>query len=319
MSFNFINGQDIHFSQFNNSPLNLNPGLTGSFNGEFRFVANQRTQWSSVTTPYSTFGVSLDAKHIYKLPINIGLSLYNDKAGDGEFSTLQIGLSGGYSIYLGDSSQTINITAQPTITQRSINFNKLNFDNQYDGVAYNSNLGNGETFANSGNTYFNLHAGLVWNYQIAQRKSVAAGLALHNILTPEQGFFNENIPLNQRITLHTNALFRVSDRIDALPSILVMTQQNFKEIVFGGSGKYHLNKGDYKAFYLGVWYRNQDASYFTAELDWRSWHFGISYDLNLSTLNVASNYQGGFEFSAIYILQRFKPDIKRYRACPNFI
>ncbi len=313
-----IVAQDIHFSQFNNSPLNLNPGLIGAFNGDYRFVANQRTQWSSVTAPYSTFGLSADANNILNSNIGAGLSVYNDKAGDSDFSTLQIGIGGSYTIRL-DSSHSIKIGAQPVFTQRSINYDELQFDNQYNGSFYDATLGNGENFGNTGGTYFNLHGGVSWNYKIAQRKEVSAGFAMHNLLTPQQSFFSENIPLHQRFTLHTNALFAVSDKIDVLPSILFQKQHNYQEVIVGGQGKYHLNNGNYKALYAGIWYRNSDATYFTVGMDYADFHFGISYDLNLSSLNVASNYRGGFEFAIIYIIDRFKPEIKRYRACPDYI
>jgi type IX secretion system PorP/SprF family membrane protein len=311
-------GQDIHFSQFYNSPLNLNPGLIGGFNGDFRLVANQRSQWSSVTTPYSTYGISVDAKSIFNSPLSTGLSIYNDKAGDSDFSTLQIALGAVYTIPL-DSSHSINISAQPAFTQRSINYNELQFDNQYNGSYYDANLGNGETFVNNGRTYVNLHGGVAWIYKIAQRKEVTAGFAMHNIIKPQQSFFNEDIPLHQRITFHASGLFAVSDKVDALPTFFYQKQHKFKEIIFGGQGKYHLNKGNYKALYLGVWYRNSDASYFNIGLDYASFHFGVSYDLNLSSLSVASNHRGGFEFALIYIIQRYKPDLKRYKSCPDYI
>ena len=35
---NELNSQDIHFSQFNLAPLNLNPAMTGSFNGDYRIA-----------------------------------------------------------------------------------------------------------------------------------------------------------------------------------------------------------------------------------------------------------------------------------------
>lgn len=319
MSIGFIKAQDIHFSQFNNSPLNLNPGLIGAFKGDYRFVANQRTQWSSVTTPYSTFGLSADANSLFNTPFGAGLSIYNDKAGDSDFGTLQIGIGGTYQIKLKDSTQSIRIGVQPVFTQRSINYNELQFDNQYNGNFYDASLGNGENFSNEGGTYFNLHGGLSWNYQIAQRKEVTAGFALHNIVKPQQTFFNDNIPLHQRITLHTNGLFAVSDKVDVLPSIMYQRQHKFQEIIFGGQGKYHLNNGNYKALYGGIWYRNSDATYFTVGLDYADFHFGISYDLNLSSLKVASNHRGGFEFAIIYIISRYKPEIKRYKACPDYI
>jgi type IX secretion system PorP/SprF family membrane protein len=316
----FLYSQDIHFSQFNNSPLNLNPGLIGAFEGEFRFVGNQRTQWSSVTTPYSTFSISADAKRIFKSPFGVGLSVYNDKAGDSDFSTTQIGLGGTYSIYLKDSSQTLIFGVQPAFVQRSINYDKLQFDNQYNGSVFDENLGNGESFNNAGRNYFNLHGGVSWNYKIAQRKSVAAGIAVHNIISPKQTFFSDNtIRLKPRLTIHTNGLFKVSDKVDVLPSIMYGKQHKFQEIIFGGSGKYHLNNGNYKAVYAGVWYRNSDASYFTVGLDYSSFHFGVSYDLNLSSLEVASNKRGGFEFAIIYIIERYRPKLKRYKACPDYL
>ncbi|MBL4576991.1 MAG: hypothetical protein JKX74_00885, partial [Flavobacteriales bacterium] len=33
-----VNAQDIHFSQFSSSPLTLNPGHTGAFDGDVRAV-----------------------------------------------------------------------------------------------------------------------------------------------------------------------------------------------------------------------------------------------------------------------------------------
>ncbi len=318
-SFQLLTGQDIHFSQFYNSPLNLNPGLIGGFKGDYRLVANQRTQWSSVTTPYATYGLSVDAKRIFSSPVSAGLSVYQDKAGDSDFSTLQIALGGVYTFQLGDSSQSISIGAQPAFTQRSINYNKLQFDNQYNGSFYDASLGNGETFGNNGRTYFNLHGGVTWNYEIAQRKEVGAGIAMHNIIKPQQSFFNEDIPLHQRFTANINGLFRISDKIDGLPHIIWQKQHKFQEIIFGGQGKYHLNKGNYKALYAGIWYRNSDASYFSVGMDYGNFHVGVSYDLNLSSLRVASNRRGGFEFALIYIFERYRPDLRRYKSCPDYI
>jgi hypothetical protein len=55
-----LQAQDIHWSQFQSSPLNLNPALSGFFDGDYRFVLNHRNQWKSVTTPYNTFSGSID-------------------------------------------------------------------------------------------------------------------------------------------------------------------------------------------------------------------------------------------------------------------
>ena len=66
---NGITCQDIHFSQFNLAPLNLNPAMTGSFNGDYRFVGNLRNQWSSVTVPYKTFAFSVEKNKVYNIAL----------------------------------------------------------------------------------------------------------------------------------------------------------------------------------------------------------------------------------------------------------
>ena len=40
--------QDIHFTQWMFSPLNLNPAETGRFDGDYRVVGNYRSQWGAV-------------------------------------------------------------------------------------------------------------------------------------------------------------------------------------------------------------------------------------------------------------------------------
>jgi len=60
--FNYAASQDIHFSQFESSPLNLSPAQTGSFNHDFRLITNHRNQWQSVTVPYLTLSASFEGK-----------------------------------------------------------------------------------------------------------------------------------------------------------------------------------------------------------------------------------------------------------------
>ena len=60
-------GQDIHFSQFYAAPHTLNPALTGSFDGDWRFAGNYRNQWKSVTEPFKTLALSADANEFNDL------------------------------------------------------------------------------------------------------------------------------------------------------------------------------------------------------------------------------------------------------------
>ena len=76
--------QDIHFSQFFETPLLRNPALAGIFSGDLRVQGVYRTQWGSVTVPYQTGSVNAE----YKLPIgstndflSVGGEVLYDKAG----------------------------------------------------------------------------------------------------------------------------------------------------------------------------------------------------------------------------------------------
>src|SRR5437773_12412710 len=79
--------QDFHFSQFYNSPLTLNPALTGKMDGVFRLAVNYRNQWFTLTntqTAYATYAGSFDAPiNFGKNALGLGLVVVNDRAGEG--------------------------------------------------------------------------------------------------------------------------------------------------------------------------------------------------------------------------------------------
>jgi hypothetical protein len=59
------NAQDIHFSQFFNSPLSTNPANTGFIPAaDFRVGANYRDQWSTIPVPYKTTSIWGDVQFL---------------------------------------------------------------------------------------------------------------------------------------------------------------------------------------------------------------------------------------------------------------
>ena len=98
--------QDIHFSQYDNSPLNLDPALAGHFDGDYRFVLNHRNQWASVTVPYKTFSGFFDTKipfeKLKKGTFGAGIILNNDKAGDSQLGIFQANVLLSYTQKMGN-------------------------------------------------------------------------------------------------------------------------------------------------------------------------------------------------------------------------
>ena len=231
--FSFVvSAQDIHFSQFDLSPINLNPALTGQFVGDYRFIGNYRTQWSSVTVPYNTFSFGADARNF--LPQENyagGIQINQDKAGDSRFKTFQANVSGSYLMPISeDSTQNLSFGLQTGVTNKNIAYDPLYFDVQYDGYVYNPNLPTQENFVKSSKTYVNLNSGIAYFNQIEKRKTIGIGIALFNITKPNQSFYNEaTVKLDRRFVVHANAEWKVGDKINVFPSLLYMRQGKFSE------------------------------------------------------------------------------------------
>ena len=82
----FTQAQDVHYSQFDKARALLNPSLIAYQNEDYEIQIQRRSQWYSVTTPFNTFSLSLNAKNVFKR-FSIGTTILNDLAGDSYFST----------------------------------------------------------------------------------------------------------------------------------------------------------------------------------------------------------------------------------------
>ncbi len=318
------NGQDIHFSQFFFSPQLLSPAEIGNFNAEYRLNANQKTQWREVSRPYSTFAVMGDGSFDF-LPeeISVGAVIMNDNAGDSRFNTFSFLLGGSYRISLPNDSRHEFIGGLQTgLTQIRLNYDELSFNNQFNGVVYDPNLPTGESFARNARWYLNLNLGVSYQFLFDKRKQFTVGFAGHNVTSPDQSFFNDtgvNLPF--RSSVYLTADWKISEKLDALPAFRWMDQSTFSEVIFGGSIRYRLiDEGSlYRAVFAGYYGRFGDSgiAMLGAEID--AWRVGISYDINVSDLEVASRNQGGFEFSVQYLFGRQIATGPQHKYCPIFL
>lgn len=319
-----VHAQDIHFSQFNRSYLNLNPALTGVFDGNYRFNGNFKNQWSSVSEPYRTISASVDTRSpILKLPnLHLGLSFFNDEAGVGGLENTQVNLNMAYGFALNlDSSLIVTTGMQFGYATRSINFNQFNFDQQYNGRRFDQAIATGEDFYRNSSSSFGVNMGFGISYTYDAGKVFSAGIALFNLTSPDQGFNGVNVPLDQRTTTYLKADYQINRQMDIIPSLLYSKQGRFNEFLIGSDLRYHLENKNLFAnnLYGGIWYRNKDAIILSTGLDYLQWHLGFSYDINISELETASNNRGGLEISITYIFKNFNPVIRRYKVCPSFM
>lgn len=332
----FVQGQDAHFSQYNASPLYLNPGMTGVFGGNYRATAIYRSQWNSVlegeAVPlFRTIAASYDMrfnKGIGKYDaFGVGVMLFHDKAGESKFSTNQVNFSFAYMKALNrHANNFISFGIQAGAANRNMK-GDLRFGNQFDGEGFNPALPSNEVSDFGNFTFFDINMGAFWYYAPKKRVNYFAGLFAYHINRPSQSFFGGNeAKMFMKSGLNAGVQFPIASQVDFIPTILIMKQGPSFQTNLGASIKWLFDSGRPigNAFYFGPQYRivrgidgivNSEALILVGKMDYENFTFGLSYDLNFSDLTDATNSRGGFEASVIYI-GSFRKKNKVF--CPRF-
>ena len=327
-----LRSQDFHYSQFNENPSLMNPALTGASNA-MRASLVYKDQWRSVTTPYTSYGFSFEAKikarnweqtdpkrsMTFKKSSSrmaAGLSVYNDKAGEGRLGTFQTNLSFAMAFPLSKLS-SITFGVQGSFVQRKVDNSKLIYSSQYNGTGYDANLPSGEANSQISKLNGDIGAGLLWSYGQNEKSAAAnnqfkalVGFSAYHLTRPSQSFVGGiNDRLYMKYVFHGNVLIGIPQtNLAIVPSWLIQFQGPQKEIVAGMMVKYYINEDSKytgikkkSAFGLGAYYRNGDALIANALIEMGRVAVGFSYDINLSQLTTVSSARGGVEFMIRFV------------------
>ena len=327
-----IKAQDIHFSQFGNSPLNLSPGLAGVFGGDLRFVGNYRQQWRTVPVPYSTFSGSVENKVYlnrgkYNKFITASLLVNYDKQGDLGLNSLQIGIPLALTLPVGKSNfLTLGIT--PMFGQRSFDTDEISFDEQYKAGMYDPNIAITENLNATTLKYFDFSAGVNYRIQSPRKRSrLDFGGAMHHINRPSHDFWassvteTDQVRLYNKLTLYGLGMLQLSEKFDFMAEGLYQQQGKYREIVYGGGVRMHLSKQRYHelALQIGVDWRHRYNNSLVPRLEvfFGTWTFGATFDWDVVSRagDLISDRRGGPEFSLIHRFYKIKP-MQKFKSCP---
>ena len=330
-----LSAQDIHFSQFYSSPLNLNPAMTGVMNCNVRLVGNYRNQWASVlkANAFSTYSVSYDQR----IPVGrndyfgVGGTFWGDRAGESNFATLQGRLSFSYSKKMSGGRKSGNylvVGADAGVSQRSIDFLNLRYGSQHNGAGgYDPTLPTNEIFDRDNFLFADVSAGLLWFSVFDEDNSFYLGGAFSHLNRANQSFNTDEFEeLYSKFTAHAGGEFMIAEKLGLVPGVIALFQGPSFELNTGTSLKFLLGKSKrlHQAFQIGAWFRisnhfqesiTGDALILSTKFDYDQFSIGFSYDVNVSALKPASNSNGAFEFSMIYKL--CGPETRNVY-CPNF-
>lgn len=300
--------QSIHFSQFYNQPLLMNPALTGSDANIQRVGLTYRNQWASIPAPYSTLIGFYDrpilACKMKNAHLGVGAMGYHDASGDGVLKEYAGALSLAYHQTL-TKSWSLSIGSQLGYTHKKVDFSKLTFPAQIENFQINPDLPIGNTAISDNFGYFNTKFGLSTTFQISSRVSWDAGVSYNYTFPPSHTFLTTEGTTNQldgQWIFHTTGKFGVGEDISIKPLFLHMKQGPNTLNLAGAILNYHFNNNttDGNTLNMGASYRTNDTVIFLVGADVGRISLNATYDVTVSDLDVATNNQGAVEVSLIY-------------------
>lgn len=312
--------QDVHFSQFAETPSIINPALAGTTYNT-RVGVNFKDQWSSVASRFRTFGLSFEQtiKH-KKLKDNyfaVAFNVFRDEAGDARLRVLNPNLGVAYLQKI-NKNMLLSGGLQGGFNYKTIDLSSLRWGAQYDGYSYNEALPTGEPETpRSSITSFDMGGGVNLNYvrnekylTASNRIKFDAGFAAYHYQLGRSSFITSTERLNTRFDVYFNGDFSIPNSMNAImPSILYMQQGGQAELIAGALFKFILgDPSTYtslkkpRSLAIGGYYRVADAIIPTMLVQLNQYAIGLAYDINISSLTPASNRRGGLELMARYNL-----------------
>jgi type IX secretion system PorP/SprF family membrane protein len=205
LSLGAIAQQDAGFSQYFFNPLYINPGYAGTreaISGTLIY----RSQWtamdgSPVSQSFNIHGQVPNSK------VGLGLQIYNDQAGP----IKNTGVRGTYAYHIPLGKFKLALGVEGSLSDLRILGGDINIDNKSD-----------QAFTNNTATYLIPDAGFgLYLY----RTRFYAGLSAMHLLQPRFGHpdasVNDPAHFYRNYYLTTGYVFKLSDKLDLRPSILV--------------------------------------------------------------------------------------------------
>jgi type IX secretion system PorP/SprF family membrane protein len=323
----YVFAQDLHFSQFMNSPLLTNPANTGFIpKADYRLGLNYRNQWSSImAVPYSTmsaFGdVQVFRNRIETGWMGLGGVILHDVAGSGNLTSTKVYGSVAYHQMI-NAGSLLSAGFNIGWANKQINVTNLKFPDQYDGKFFDNHLPTSVALAANNINYLDLQAGLNYAYFPSDKVYVNAGFSAMHVNRPRESFFDELPGIDNRVPIRftgfLNGSFKVNDQWIINPNVYYSEEASAYEIVGGLNAHYNLTGDGESELIGGLYYRYKDALIPMVGLVYKDYTFTFTYDATMSSLKNYNNTRGAFEFSLIKDGFFSSGRTDRQSLCPNF-
>jgi type IX secretion system PorP/SprF family membrane protein len=308
MFTNSLSAQDIHFSQYNNCPQLYNPALTGQFETMLKGTLLHRRQWRGIGSGYTTSGVDAQYKLLSLYNDNyfgFGLMVLKDDAGKAQMGTLMVRGSAAYNLVATDND-LFSSGVQIGFEQRSINFDGLAWDSQFDGVAYDPSLDDRERFITTTRSFVDIGAGAHWKHRAKKRFDLGYSIFHANQQITMIARGDDRVRLRQ---VYKAAWIKRYEHIDMRYDALVQRQGGSNSVNIGVTCEYRIGEEskytNVKTASLaraGVFYRWKDAISPYIGFEYKRFAaISFGYDIRLAKMPFTNGIAGGPEISLTYL------------------
>ena len=282
---NIVNAQRHLFSQFNASPLNMNPALTGVFSETYKFSAGQRLQNHGIANEaFNTTYLSGEK--------NFWIGQSNDLLGTGlqviKDQTSKIGIHT-TSIYSSVSYiKSINklfISSGFQIGGTNKNYRGMvSLPDDPDQVYNLSQLGNYNDIK-----YIEFNAGLFTSYKFNEINTIYLGLGVFNLNQTKDNFYENRITLKPVYNLHLGLrMYTMGEKLAIIPQSRILINNGASNYLIGSNFEYNINTDDLNNnnfISLGAWIGTSNDYNAMIGVGINKWTLGVSF----GSSNIYSN------------------------------
>jgi type IX secretion system PorP/SprF family membrane protein len=334
LCFAQLQAQDRSFTQLQAIPVDLNPALTGSVEGSYRVTMIYHDQWRGILgNPYQSYGVFGDLKFDAggrKDFAGAGVSIVADRTGVFNYNTTQMNVHGAFHKFLNARQvQYLSAGMYLGLIQRSVNYENLVFDDQFNGLdAYS--FGTREDLPENNLAHGDLGIGLNYALEASKTFSLSAGIAFAHLFSPSVSFFKrtegyetvEDITLQNKLTAYGSASIGFNESISLIPRLAYFSQGPSTMIQFMPSVRFGMNAHNNNAFHAGAGVRfakeleslAPSSMMALAGFELGSFLLGLSYEYSFDDLANERLGQGIFELGITFIGDYENTD----NFCPTF-
>ncbi len=295
-------GQDAHFSQSELNASARNPAMMGIMSSDHKLTASYRSQWASIPSAYRNILLAYEKKGN---KFSWGTQLLQNDAGKVSLKTTQLMINLAYRKKLSARGEFLSIGASGGVIQQKFDPSLFSFDNQYIAeTGFDPGAANKETFLNTTQFLPSATVGIMVSKYFNKIKG-SGGLSFAHLNEPSSQFYETlHEKYSMRTSLFANAQLPIKEQLKAEIHLSWNKQSVATEKIIGAKLKYHLNAEN--KLTGGIANRLQDAWIIEGGITFSASALTISYDMNNSPLNVATNSQGGWEVTFSYLFNKNK-------------